>query len=66
MCEPIWHVSYRSSEAFANCYTRLVYFTGANSCRHYVTATCACAFRGINLRNVNTWYVGYLYVGGVT
>jgi len=25
LCDPIWHVSSRSSEAFANCYTRLLY-----------------------------------------
>jgi len=25
LCDPIWHVSFRSSEAFANCYTRLLY-----------------------------------------
>jgi len=27
LCDPIWHVSSRSSDAFANCYTRLLYFT---------------------------------------
>ena len=27
LCDPIWHLSSRSSEAFANCYTRLLYFT---------------------------------------
>ena len=25
LCDPIWHVSSRSSEAFANCYMRLLY-----------------------------------------
>ena len=27
LCDPIWHVSSLSSEAFANCYTRVLYFT---------------------------------------
>jgi len=37
LCDPIWHVSSRSSEAFANCYTRLLYFT-------YTHADSRCRF----------------------
>jgi len=44
LCDPIWHECFRSSEAFANCYTRLLYllyFICSHSYVHlYYTKYC--------------------------
>jgi len=47
LCDPIWHVSSRSSEAFANRYTRLLYLLTLL----YMLVTLHCLLRRLPLSN---------------